>query len=540
MVLHSNGGTVKRISALSALVLIVAFQATIAPASARSPVTARTGAVVLDTVKTVHVDCPSTDVPGGPTSCYLIPPGIHKIKHIIIIMQENRSFDSYFGTYPGADGIPMTNGTPTVCNPDRETNTCVPTFHDIYDVNGGGPHGEYFGLYDVNGGAMNEFVNSVFGVEPHCKQPDDPACVPGGLANNTPLPDVMGYHTADEIPNYRAYANDFVLNDHMFEPVQAWSLPDHLYAVSGWSAHCKNKKPKSCQTNIIGPYPEQQFDTAVAQELATGTSSISLAWTDLTWLLYRDHVSWGSFVQTGQQPDCENDNAETCTPVPQSYTTPGIWNPLPLFTDVQADHQLKNIQPLNSFYYRARAGTLPSVSWVTPSQQDSEHPPAGVHQGQAYVTSLINSVMKGPDWKSSAIFLSWDDWGGFYDNVAPPTIDANGYGLRVPSLVISPYSKQGYIDHQTLSSDAYLKFIEDDFLGGARLDPKTDGRPDPRPDVRENSPQLGNLANDFDLTQPPRKPVLLPTNPPSDSPDLPSLFAGLPSCLGCTAPPVPK
>jgi phospholipase C len=124
--------------------------------------------------------------------------------------------------------------------------------------------------------------------------------------------------------------------------------------------------------------------------------------------------------------------------------------------------------------------------------------------------------------------------------VAPPTIDANGYGVRVPSLVISPYAKQDYIDPQTLSSDAYLKFIEDDFLGGARLDPKTDGRPDPRPDVRENSPQLGNLANDFDFTQPPRKPVLLPTNPPSDSPDLPSLFAGLPSCFGCTLPPVPK
>ena len=160
--------------------------------------------------------------------------------------------------------------------------------------------------------------------------------------------------------------------------------------------------------------------------------------------------------------------------------------------------------------------------------------------GAGHVTSLINSVMEGLDWNSTAIFLSWDDWGGFYDNVAPPTIDANGYGLRVPSLVVSPYAKQDYIDHQTLSSDAYLKFIEDDFLGGARLDPKTDGRPDPRPDVRENAPQLGNLANDFDFTQPPRKPLLLPTNPRSDSPDLPSLFAGLPPCRGCTLPPVPR
>jgi phospholipase C len=87
--------------------------------------------------------------------------------------------------------------------------------------------------------------------------------------------------------------------------------------------------------------------------------------------------------------------------------------------------------------------------------------------------------MKSPEWRSSAIFLSWDDWGGFYDQVVPPKVDENGYGLRVPSIVISLYAKQGFIDHATLSSDAYLKFIEDDFLGGSRLNPKTDGRPRP-------------------------------------------------------------
>ena len=101
--------------------------------------------------------------------------------------------------------------------------------------------------------------------------------------------------------------------------------------------------------------------------------------------------------------------------------------------------------------------------------------------------------MRSPDWSSTAIFLAWDDWGGFYDHVRPPKVDAHGYGLRVPALVISPYAKRGYVDHQVLSFDAYLKFIEDDFLHGARLDPKTDGRPDPRPDVRENAKILGDL-----------------------------------------------
>ena len=113
----------------------------------------------------------------------------------------------------------------------------------------------------------------------------------------------------------------------------------------------------------------------------------------------------------------------------------------------------------------------------------------------------------------------------------------NGYGLRVPSLVISPYAKHGYIDHQILSSDAYLKFIEDDFLGGARLNPATDGRPDPRPDVREDEAILGHLEQDFDFNQAPRAPVLLAANPPTDSPSIPAYFRGRPPCVGCTTPP---
>ena len=121
--------------------------------------------------------------------------------------------------------------------------------------------------------------------------------------------------------------------------------------------------------------------------------------------------------------------------------------------------------------------------------------------------------MRSPQWNSTAIFLAWDDWGGFYDHVQPPRVDENGYGLRVPGLVISPYAKSGFVDHQVLSFDAYVKFIEDDFLSSARLDPKTDGRPDPRPGVRENAPALGELSRDFDFTQPPRAPLILPVHP---------------------------
>jgi phospholipase C len=455
--------------------------------------------------------------------------GIHKIKHVIIVMQENRSFDTYFGTYPGADGIPMSNGVPTVCVPNP-AGGCAKPYHDTADVNGGGPHGEANAVADMDGGKMDGFISERDKGKPTCTNPDDPACSSG-------TPDVMGYHTAAEIPNYWAYAQDFALDDHMFEPVKSWSLPDHLYLVSEWSAKCRNLSPSSCVNNIVGPYGAGQFGNLVKQELTTGQTSVDLAWTDITWLLYAKHVSWAYYVQTGTQPDCENDSQETCPPVQQSYLTPGIWNPLPLFGDVQKDHQLHNVQSLDNYFTAAKAGNLPAVSWITPSQPDSEHPPASVHQGQAYVTSIVNAAMKSRDWDSTAIFLSWDDWGGFYDHVVPPAVDENGYGLRVPGIVISPYAKKNFIDHQVLSSDAYLKFIEDDFLGGDRLDPKTDGRPDPRPDVRENEPVLGDITADFDFSQQPRSPVLLPTNPPTDSPSIPAYFTGMPSCQGCTTPP---
>ena len=118
--------------------------------------------------------------------------------------------------------------------------------------------------------------------------------------------------------------------------------------------------------------------------------------------------------------------------------------------------------------------------------------------------------MQSPYWDSTAIFISWDDWGGFYDHVPPPKVNWFGYGLRVPGLVVSAYARHGFVDHQILSHDAYVKFIEDDFLNGERLDPKTDGRPDPRASVAENAPELGDLRNDFDFAQAPRATLIMP------------------------------
>jgi phospholipase C len=426
------------------------------------------------------------------------PPGaLQKIQHVVIIMQENRSFDSYFGTFPGADGLPMQNGVPTVCVPDPELGACVRPYHDSADTNHGGPHGVPAATGDIDGGRMDGFISQVeLKKGTTCNAPGKRPCSANGPT------DVMGYHDQREIPNYWAYAKNFVLQDQMFEPNASWSLPAHLFMVSEWSAKCSQvDDPMSCTSEI--DKPQSLGGSGPAGALP------SYAWTDLTYLLHQHGVSWKYYVAEGTQPDCDN-NEMICTPKQQSAGTPEIWNPLPFFTTVHQDNELGNIQTVDHFFADVQAGTLPAVSWVVPNGEVSEHPPALVSAGQAYVTGLINALMQSPLWSSTAIFLAWDDWGGFYDHVAPPTVDVNGYGLRVPGLVISPYAKRGYIDHQTLSFDAYVKFIEDDFLGSQRIDPRTDGRPDPRPTVREAVPQLGDLTQDFDFNQMPQPPLVLP------------------------------
>ena len=396
-------------------------------------------------------------------------PGIHKIKHVIVITEENRSFDSYFGTYPHADGIPA-----GICLPDPRNVGCTKPWVDHHDSNGNNPHGETPFKGDYDGGNMDGFVN----------QAEQMVCKPSPAPCHT---DVMGYHVGSDIPNYWSYAKNFVLQDHMFEAPGSWSLPSHLYEVSGWSAICtRTGDPMSCHGTDMPP--ERLPDRPTP-----------FAWTDITWLLHRHHVSWGYYL----------DHGAVTVSLANPHGVSVHFNPLPGFTDVHKDGQLGRIRTLKMFYRQANAGTLPKVSWIEPDFRDSEHGPALVSTGQAFVTRLINAIMRSPDWKSSAIFVTWDDWGGFYDHVPPPQVDAQGYGFRVPALVISPYAKHGYIDHQILSSDAYLKFIEDDFMNGARLNPATDGRPDPRPDVRENARILGNLFNDFDFTHTPRLPLTL-------------------------------
>ena len=432
-----------------------------------------------------------------------------KIQHVIVIMQENRSFDTYFGTYPGANGFPAANGHFTVCVPDPAHHTCVYPSHLTADSNSGGPHSHGNAVADVDGGKMDGFIGQAERSQSGCASTNAPNC------SGTAQSDVMGYHDAREIPNYWTWAHDFVLQDNLFEPNSSWSLPQHLFLVSEWSARCTSPDPMSCTNAVQAPANPPDYPSANGPPPPP-----DYAWTDLTYLLHKNDVSWRYYVQGGTEPDCQDD-AASCGPVSQSAKTPGIWNPLPYFETVHQDGQLANVTDASNYFRDARTGNLPTVSWITPSNENSEHPTAKVSVGQAWVTGLIDAAMTGPEWNSTAVFLSWDDWGVFYDHVVPPVVDQNGYGLRVPGLVISPYAKAGFIDNQVLSHDAYVKLIEDLFLGGVRIDPASDGRPDPRPDVRENLPQLGTLLSDFDFSQPPRPPVPLPVHPPPGPPSTP-------------------
>jgi phospholipase C len=423
------------------------------------------------------------------------------IKHVIIITQENRSFDHYFGTFPGADGIPMSGGGPAVCLHALDGGSCEAPYHARRDENYGVPHSASAFDTDYADGGMNGFVSTALAsLKQACRRlMIDPVCT-----NDVPL-DVVSYHDDREIPNYWAYAKSFALQDHMFASAASFSLPAHLYMVSAWSATCMpTTDPTACTSDLVNPGNGAE---------PTSSSPPEYAWTDITYLLHQHGVTWSYFVAGGQEPDCD-DGAMTCDAGAQSYEMPSYVNVLPWFDDVYDDDEIGNVRDTNELFHDLSDGTLAAVNWLVPSNELSEHPPFLVSRGQAYVTAIINAVMKSAYWDSTVIFLTWDDFGGFYDHEPPALVDANGYGFRVPGLTISPWVRPGQIDRQVLSHDAYLRFIEDIFLGGARLDPKTDGRPDNRPTVREDAPQLGNLLLEFDFTESPNPPLVLSPCPP--------------------------
>jgi uncharacterized protein (TIGR03437 family) len=364
-----------------------------------------------------------------------LPPGLANIQHFVFIMQENRSFDHYFGTYPGVEGIP-----PGICIPDPAGGSCLAPYHDPNVVNNGGQHGWAGAQASINGGMMNGFPTQ--------------AIAPS---------DVMGWHDSREISNYWNYAQLYVLQDRLLESVQSYSLPAHLYMLAAQSGG---------YTGDNQAYPS------------------SFTFPEITELLASGKVSWNYYVNRGKAPGLADG-----TDIDADETVYTFWNPLPAFPMVKNDPtQFVHLVNGANFVNDAKTGALAQVSWVIPSQPQSEHPNANVSDGMNYVTTLVNAVMQGPLWNSTAIFVAWDDWGGFYDHVAPPQVDQYGLGIRVPGLVISPYARQGYIDHKTYSFESWLKIVEERFGVNSLT-------------ARDNN--ANDMYDAFDFTQQPRPPVVL-------------------------------
>jgi phospholipase C len=472
-----------------------------------------------------------------------------KIKHIIIIMQENRSFDSYFGTYQSPsgeypEGIPnwglynfhmtiddqankfkYTESWPFVCYPifstlendfvhwPSDATTCM-----NYDNGGGMLTGEGFMLANYNAFA-NEMI----------QDPDYPDDQTKKIHRFTPeqaLDRARGclfWHNRATLPNYWKLADDFVLQDHLFESCASFSLPSHLCMVSGWTASLQNGKWVT-DLNVFGP-----------QKPPTGNGTYG--WTDLTDLLHRapdlygiPEVSWAYYKSeqwdTATTSNYYNRNPEDQIPL---SSMAGFWSPLPNFATVQSNGQVNNVTDISNFFAALDEdqvpghNAVPEVCWIAdPGWEISEHAngdgTVDIKYGQQYVSTIINEIMAHDvTWNDCAILLSWDDWGGFFDHVKPPQrSDGYGYGLRVPGLVISPYAKQGYIDRQELSHDAYLKFIEDIFLDGHRIEGFDD-----RPSVRENLLGGSDILNDFEFDNPPDPGERMTGYPMKCRPDLP-------------------
>jgi phospholipase C len=368
---------------------------------------------------------------------------VKKIQHIVFIVKENRTFDNYFGTFPGADGA--TRGTistgrviPLGHTPDR-------TGHDI-------GHSWRDAILAIDGGKMDRFD-----------------LIGGGNVRGEYL--AYTQLTERDIPNYFAYARRFVLADRMFSSLTGPSFPNHLYTVGAQSGGainnprdsrgtwgCDSDEGSTVQVMDARGVVTQQFPCFDFQTLADTLEDARITWTYYA---------------------------------PRRGEPGYIWNALDAINHIrQTPLWTSHIAADSQFVDDARTGKLPAVSWLVTGRA-SEHPPASSCMGENWTVQQLNAVMAGPAWASTAVFITWDDFGGFYDHVPA---DAFGFGPRVPLLIVSPYAKPGYISHTRYEFSSLLSFVE------ARYD---------LPSLTARDREANTILDSFDFTQPPKSPLTL-------------------------------
>jgi phospholipase C len=333
------------------------------------------------------------------------------IKHYIVLMQENHSFDNYFGTYPGADGFP--EGLCVPVNPFDEANTeCVEPFHLEGGQSADLDHTEQTHKLQFNEGKMDGFVYAL-----------NERNQEGELA--------LGYYDDQELPYYWNLADEYVLFDRFFTAAHGGSVVNHMYWVAGQSGG-----------------GEQIPDGGYGDDIVTIFDRLEEA-----------GISWKFYVQN-YDPTL---TFRTVDSVKGNRASQVIWVPILNFPRFVDNPELfQHIVNLDEYHSDLQNGTLPAVSFIVPAGA-SEHPPGSIIAGQRFVQTLINALMQSEAWSSSAFMWTYDDWGGWYDHVPPPAVDEWGYGFRAPALLVSPYAKPGYIDSTTLDFTSMLKFIEENW-----------------------------------------------------------------------------
>lgn len=348
------------------------------------------------------------------TLCTTMVYGKNPIKHVIVIMQENRAFDNYFGTYPGALGFPSNICIPY--NPNSSSTPCASPFPLTTPVVTDMPHVWQAAQVDYNNAQMNGFLVPVSSSTLNCAEP-------------------MGYYNNATIPYYWYWASHYVLGDHMFESVLSYSQPNHWYAIAANAPvpSIYYTMDRNTPTNIKQTYLNQ------AQTITTLGDEMNQA--GVSWKYYDSPVY----------------NTTTGKQLGNKFA---YWNPYLAKNSTYTQPYYTHFDYRGQIINDISSGNLPSVSMVIPSAPISDHAPANITLGQYWVTDVIDSVQNSQYWNSTAILVSWDDWGGYFDQVVPPKVDAYGLGFRVPLIVVSAYAKPGYIDSTVYSFESFMKFTE--------------------------------------------------------------------------------
>jgi phospholipase C len=378
------------------------------------------------------------------------------IKHVVIIIQENRSFDNLFAGFPGADAPLFGNMR------GHRVPLHVVHFAPLMNVN------HFFGpaITAWNHGRMDGFSGSASG---------------SGYALDLPY----AHLDRPEIQPYWDMASQYVLADRMFPTEFGPSFTGHLSLIAGTTTLSPTKSvvnnpiggPWGCDA-VPGTFT---YTVNLERQIHIAGAPCYDQFKTMATVLDAGGVSWKYYAPAFTGNDADKGGV--------------LWSSFDAIKAVRygSDWNSDIVSPQTQVLKDAAAGTLPSVSWVIPDWEWSDHPSTGTDYGPSWVADVVNAIGEGPDWSSTAIVVVWDDWGGWYDNVPPPHVGYRGPGIRVGCIILSPYARRHYVSHTEYEFGSILRFAEEAF-GLPFIGPASAGYTDA---------SSRSLADSFDFTQTP-------------------------------------